>query len=158
MTARSNRGERPALPTPPARLGTHPQGQLPAHPCEPLSWPEPRSVTHPGPASGPPSSRVREPLGLVLAAGSCYRCVTLHPLERGWHGGSLRMPRRLPWAGKPVAWTGGLVALGLGLRVYHYARNPSMWHDEAALVLNVLSKGFHELLGPLLFAEASPPP
>src|SRR5438552_14630989 len=49
-------------PTPPARLGTHPQGQLPARPCEPLSWPEPRSVTYPGPASGPPSPRVRSRL------------------------------------------------------------------------------------------------
>src|SRR5207237_8992991 len=53
--------------------------------------------------------------------------------------------------------TGLVLALGLGLRVYHYARNPSMWHDEAALVLNVLSKGFDELLGPLLFTEAAPP-
>jgi hypothetical protein len=32
-----------------------------------------------------------------------------------------------------------------------------MWHDEAALVLNVLDKGFLELLGPLRFSEAAPP-
>jgi hypothetical protein len=32
-----------------------------------------------------------------------------------------------------------------------------MWHDEAALVLNVIGKGFQDLLGPLLFAEAAPP-
>jgi hypothetical protein len=32
-----------------------------------------------------------------------------------------------------------------------------MWHDEAALVLNVLHNSFAELLGPLLFAEAAPP-
>src|SRR5262249_26208228 len=40
---------------------------------------------------------------------------------------------------------------------YHYLRDPSMWHDEAALVLNVLDKGFLGLLGPLSFAEAAPP-
>jgi hypothetical protein len=32
-----------------------------------------------------------------------------------------------------------------------------MWHDEAALTLNVLGKGFTALLGPLSFAEAAPP-
>ena len=50
-----------------------------------------------------------------------------------------------------------LLTLGLGLRLFHYARNPSMWHDEAALVLNVIGKSFGELLGPLFFAEAAPP-
>ena len=49
------------------------------------------------------------------------------------------------------------VGLGLALRAYHYARNPSVWHDEAALILNVLSKSFVDLLGPLYFAEAGPP-
>jgi hypothetical protein len=32
-----------------------------------------------------------------------------------------------------------------------------MWHDEAALVLNVLNKSLVELLGPLGFHEAAPP-
>jgi hypothetical protein len=32
-----------------------------------------------------------------------------------------------------------------------------MWHDEAALTINVLSKGFGALLGHLFFAEAAPP-
>jgi hypothetical protein len=50
-----------------------------------------------------------------------------------------------------------LLALGLALRCYHYLRNPSMWHDEAALVLNVLGKTFAGLLGPLYFSEAAPP-
>jgi hypothetical protein len=50
-----------------------------------------------------------------------------------------------------------LVVIGLGLRAYHYLRDPSLWHDEAALVLNVIGKGFGELLGPLRFAEAAPP-
>jgi hypothetical protein len=56
-----------------------------------------------------------------------------------------------------VPWTACLVVLGLGLRLYHYLRDPSMWHDEAALTLNVLHKGFAGLLGPLSFAEAAPP-
>jgi hypothetical protein len=67
------------------------------------------------------------------------------------------MVERQTWFKRPDVWTGCLVFLGLGLRLYHYARNPSMWHDEAALVVNVLGKGFGELLGPLRFAEAAPP-
>src|SRR6266404_4589599 len=54
-------------------------------------------------------------------------------------------------------WTTGIIVLGLFLRLHHYLRNPSMWHDEAALVLNVFNKGFRELLGPLLFSQAAPP-
>jgi hypothetical protein len=51
----------------------------------------------------------------------------------------------------------GLVTLGLGLRLTHYLRDPTMWHDEAACVLNVLRKSFGDLLGPLYFSEAAPP-
>jgi Dolichyl-phosphate-mannose-protein mannosyltransferase len=50
-----------------------------------------------------------------------------------------------------------LLALGLTLRSYHYLRAPSMWHDEAAVALNVLSKSYGQLLGPLTFHEAAPP-
>ncbi len=50
-----------------------------------------------------------------------------------------------------------LVTLGLALRSYHYLRAPSMWHDEAAVALNVLSKTYGQLLGPLTFHEAAPP-
>jgi hypothetical protein len=50
-----------------------------------------------------------------------------------------------------------VLALGLAVRCYHYARNPSVWHDEAALIVNVLDKGFRDLLGPLSFGEAGPP-
>jgi hypothetical protein len=49
------------------------------------------------------------------------------------------------------------VLIGLALRAYNYARDPSVWHDEAALILNVLGKGFADLLGPLFFSEAAPP-
>lgn len=61
------------------------------------------------------------------------------------------------WRDRPVPWVPLLVTFGLGLRAYHYLINPSMWHDEAALVVNVLDKGFVELLGPLRFSEAAPP-
>ena len=64
---------------------------------------------------------------------------------------------RLPWEKKPGFWTGWFVILGIGLRIFHYARNPSMWHDEAALVLNAIGKSFSELLGPLFFSEGAPP-
>src|SRR5262245_8792571 len=49
------------------------------------------------------------------------------------------------------------IVAAIVLRAFHYGRDPSMWHDEAALVLNILQKGFLELLGPLRFAEAAPP-
>jgi hypothetical protein len=49
------------------------------------------------------------------------------------------------------------VVIGLALRAYHYGRNPSVWHDEAALILNVLGKSFVQLWGSLYFAEAAPP-
>src|SRR5260370_14788958 len=58
---------------------------------------------------------------------------------------------------RPEFWTWALVGLGLGLRLVHYVRDPSVWHDEAALIVNVLGKGFRELLGPLFLNEAGPP-
>ncbi|HMF18707.1 MAG TPA: glycosyltransferase family 39 protein [Gemmataceae bacterium] len=58
---------------------------------------------------------------------------------------------------KPEFWTWALVGLGLGLRLFHYLRDPSIWHDEAALIVNVLGKNFQELLGPLFLSEAGPP-
>ncbi len=67
------------------------------------------------------------------------------------------MTRWNTWLRSPSVWTGCLLALGLGLCAFHYARNPSVWHDEAALVVNVLGKGFQELLGPLFLAENGPP-
>jgi hypothetical protein len=67
------------------------------------------------------------------------------------------MAARFPRCGRPFPWTALLVVLGLGLRLYHYLRDPSVWHDEAALIVNVLDKSFVELLGPLTFHEAAPP-
>jgi hypothetical protein len=53
----------------------------------------------------------------------------------------------------PVA----VIAAGVLLRVALYLRNPAVWHDEAALLVNVIDKTFSELLGPLEFSEAAPP-
>jgi hypothetical protein len=50
-----------------------------------------------------------------------------------------------------------VAALGIALRLFHYLRNPSVWHDEAALLVNVLNLDFAQMLGPLMWHEASPP-
>ncbi|HLW66802.1 MAG TPA: glycosyltransferase family 39 protein [Gemmataceae bacterium] len=50
-----------------------------------------------------------------------------------------------------------IVVAGCALRLYHYLRNPSVWHDEAALIVNVLDQSFLQLLGPLRWNEAGPP-
>lgn len=50
-----------------------------------------------------------------------------------------------------------VVAVGLLLRGYHYARGPAVWHDEAALLVNVLKLPVADSLGTLLHDEASPP-
>ena len=61
------------------------------------------------------------------------------------------------WAPSPRVAESGLIALGIALRAFHYLRDPSVWHDEAALIVNVLDKNFASLLGPLRFHEAAPP-
>jgi hypothetical protein len=77
----------------------------------------------------------------VIANGLGQRCLRLLP----------------PRLRTPSALIGFLLALGLALRLFNYLRNPSLWHDEAALVLNVIGKDFAQLLGPLYCAEAAPP-
>jgi hypothetical protein len=67
------------------------------------------------------------------------------------------MAERPLGAVRAVPWTGIFVALGLGLRTYHLLRGPSLWQDEAAVIVNVLRKSFLGLLGPLQFANPSPP-
>src|SRR5437016_2505301 len=67
------------------------------------------------------------------------------------------MGTRRRWWQTAGGWTAALVAVGLGLRGWHYLRDPSVWHDEAALIVNVLGKGFVDLLGPLALSEAGPP-
>ena len=58
---------------------------------------------------------------------------------------------------RPVVWTTAAIALGVVLRLVHYLRNPDVWHDEAALLVNVVERGYSRLLDPLTFHEAAPP-
>ncbi|HEV8062564.1 MAG TPA: hypothetical protein VGP68_21975, partial [Gemmataceae bacterium] len=67
------------------------------------------------------------------------------------------VPDAKPTSRKLFRYTPAFLLLGLALRAYHYGRNPSVWHDEAALILNVIGKSFVGLLGPLFFAEDGPP-
>lgn len=57
----------------------------------------------------------------------------------------------------PVIWTAAALLLGLTLRSFHYLRCPSVWHDEAALIVNVIGKDYAEMFGPLHLTEAAPP-
>jgi hypothetical protein len=61
------------------------------------------------------------------------------------------------WWKRPRFLIGGAILLGVLLRSYHFFRDPVVWHDEAALLINVVRLGFGDLLGPLLHAEAAPP-
>lgn len=54
-------------------------------------------------------------------------------------------------------WVVLMVGLGLVLRLIHFLRLPSVWHDEAAVLINVLQLDFRQMLGPLLVHEAAPP-
>lgn len=54
-------------------------------------------------------------------------------------------------------WVPLAVAVGLALRLYHFLLCPVVWHDEAAMIVNVLNLSFAEMLGPLFYAQAAPP-
>ncbi len=51
----------------------------------------------------------------------------------------------------------GLLALGLAARCRQYFSSPSYWHDEAYLLLNIFSRSYVALLGPLSDDQAAPP-
>ena len=55
---------------------------------------------------------------------------------------------RLVWA---------IAIFGILLRSLHYFRNPALWHDEAATILNIIRQGFVGLLGPLYLSGTGPP-
>src|SRR5260370_34004548 len=64
----------------------------------------------------------------------------------------------VPVGRRPVAWIlPAMVLAGICLRGYHYLRCPAVWHDEAAVVVNILRLDFGQLLGPLLLHQAAPP-
>jgi len=62
-----------------------------------------------------------------------------------------------PWWRQPHSWIAICLVIGLGLRAYHYLREPSMWHDEAYQMLNVLERGYDTAFSGQDFAEAAPP-
>ena len=50
------------------------------------------------------------------------------------------------------------MALGVGLRLWQYLANPSIWVDEAAIARNVLDRDLWRLLtSPLDYAQVAPP-
>lgn len=49
-----------------------------------------------------------------------------------------------------------LVVLGVLLRIRQYAARRSMWNDEAALALNLVRRGYRDLLEPLDIAQGAP--
>ena len=49
------------------------------------------------------------------------------------------------------------VVIGVALRIWQYAANPSIWVDEAAIARNVLERHPSELFGPLDYAQMAPP-
>lgn len=49
-----------------------------------------------------------------------------------------------------------LIILGVGLRVYFYLLNRSLWLDEAMLALNLVNRSFVELLEPLSYNQGAP--
>jgi hypothetical protein len=50
-----------------------------------------------------------------------------------------------------------VVAAGIVCRLAQYLANPSLWHDEALVALNVMDKSAAQLFGQLDYAQAAPP-
>lgn len=50
-----------------------------------------------------------------------------------------------------------IVLLGIYLRLNAYLANPSLWHDECALALNIQNKSYLQLFGVLDFVQVVPP-
>lgn len=49
------------------------------------------------------------------------------------------------------------LALGAMARIYQYLLGPSYWGDEAAIIRNVFTRSWRQLLQPLDYAQAAPP-
>lgn len=54
-----------------------------------------------------------------------------------------------------LTWT--CLLYGLSIRLGYYLSNQSLWHDEAAIALNIMNRGYWELLQPLDYDQAAPP-
>ena len=60
---------------------------------------------------------------------------------------------RLPWRLLALA----AILIGVALRIWQYAANPSIWVDEAAIARNVLDRQPSELFGHLDYGQIAPP-
>src|SRR5881394_2560541 len=56
-------------------------------------------------------------------------------MQGGMDTRTLTGPRS--WLASPAVWLAVLVVVGLGLRTYHYLRNPAVGHEEAAQLRNL---------------------
>jgi hypothetical protein len=74
------------------------------------------------------------------------------------HRGSLRLGLVIARGLATVSVLGwSFVAVGIALRLVRYADNRALWLDEAMLALNLIDRGFLELLRPLDYTQAAPP-
>jgi len=53
-------------------------------------------------------------------------------------------------------WTRAFVALGLGLRLVRYAVDNPLWGDEAFVAVNLIARGYRDLLRPLDYGQICP--
>ena len=60
-----------------------------------------------------------------------------------------------PWSYQLLTW--GALVYGVVLRLGYYSTNRSLWHDEAAVTLNILNRSYGELLQQLDYGQAAPP-
>ena len=49
------------------------------------------------------------------------------------------------------------IVIGIALRIWQYAANPSIWVDEASIARNVLDRQPSQLFGPLDYGQIAPP-
>lgn len=61
---------------------------------------------------------------------------------------------------KPVKWADyvsvALILVGIGLRIYQWLLNRSLWRDECYLAVNIVERGFGELHKPLEYSQSAP--
>jgi hypothetical protein len=73
--------------------------------------------------------------------------------------GPLKVPLGLAeetWQRRIAAWTWGVVALGVFLRLARYALRFPLWGDETAIAFNFLDRGYLDLLRPLDCHQVAP--
>ncbi len=56
----------------------------------------------------------------------------------------------------PTVWWWVLILTGVVLRLRQYLFNPSLWHDEACLAINLVQRSFRDLTLPLDYGQGAP--